>query len=301
MPLYFDPEFGMEQRAHIDPFTGSLIAAGVGGGVSSLIGGLFGSKAASAQEEAAEDAAKLQWKMYEQARQDLHPYREAADYALYGKYGPPPEPPGWGERGPGPPTEKDLENWRRDVLDPYWAGRPKGKEGGIIGMLEAGPGEFEEDPGYQFRLQEGVKALERGAAARGRQLSGAQGKALTRFGQDYASGEYQNFLNRWYRSMDPGFQLARLGAGPGQTAAQQSIGVGETMGGLRMAGGQAQAAGYLTTGQLGANLMGNVTQNYLAQRLLQPAQTTNQNQLAQQFMGGQQPGQTYYPMPFAIS
>ena len=55
---------------------------------------------------------------------------------------------------------------------------------------------FKESPGYQFRLAEGVKALERGAAARGGLLGGRQARALTRFGQDIGSEEYQRYLSQ---------------------------------------------------------------------------------------------------------
>jgi len=55
---------------------------------------------------------------------------------------------------------------------------------------------FQADPGYGFRLSEGLKALERSAAARGGLLSGGTGKALTRFGQDMASQEFQNAYGR---------------------------------------------------------------------------------------------------------
>ncbi|HEY2605569.1 MAG TPA: hypothetical protein VGJ10_06105, partial [Paraburkholderia sp.] len=48
------------------------------------------------------------------------------------------------------------------------------------------------DPGYAFRLQQGNQALERAAAASGGAFSGGTLKALARYGQDYASNEYQN-------------------------------------------------------------------------------------------------------------
>jgi hypothetical protein len=91
----------------------------------------------------------------------------------------------------------------------------------LLNKIQEGPGEFTESPGYQFRLGQGVQALERGAAARGRQLSGAQGKALTRYGQDYASNEYDNFLRRYYASLQPYEGMVDRG----MTAAQQ-IGAG---------------------------------------------------------------------------
>jgi hypothetical protein len=52
------------------------------------------------------------------------------------------------------------------------------------------------DPGYAFRLQQGEQALQRGAAAGGGAFSGGTLAALTRYGQDYASNEYQNVYNR---------------------------------------------------------------------------------------------------------
>ena len=57
--------------------------------------------------------------------------------------------------------------------------------------------DFEKDPGYDFRLQEGEKSLERGAAARGGLLSGAAMKAMERYGQDYGSQEYGKARSRF--------------------------------------------------------------------------------------------------------
>lgn len=52
------------------------------------------------------------------------------------------------------------------------------------------------DPGYQFRAQQGQQAIDRSAAARGTLLTGGTLKDLEQFGQDYGSGEYQNVYNR---------------------------------------------------------------------------------------------------------
>jgi hypothetical protein len=52
------------------------------------------------------------------------------------------------------------------------------------------------DPGYMARYQQGVDATQRSAAAQGTLLSGGQLKALTNYGQDYASGEYNNYVNQ---------------------------------------------------------------------------------------------------------
>ena len=57
--------------------------------------------------------------------------------------------------------------------------------------------DFKTDPGYGFRMSEGMKGLERSAAARGGLLSGATLKGVERFGQDIASNEYNNAYNRY--------------------------------------------------------------------------------------------------------
>jgi hypothetical protein len=57
-----------------------------------------------------------------------------------------------------------------------------------------------QDPGYQFRLKEGMQGLERSAAARGGLLSGGTLKGIQRYGQDMASQEYQNAFNRYQTS-----------------------------------------------------------------------------------------------------
>jgi hypothetical protein len=57
--------------------------------------------------------------------------------------------------------------------------------------------DFQQDPGYAFRMSEGLKALDRQAAARGGLISGAALKAATRYGQDKASDEYMNAFNRY--------------------------------------------------------------------------------------------------------
>jgi hypothetical protein len=53
------------------------------------------------------------------------------------------------------------------------------------------------DPGYDFRLAQGMKALQGSAAASGGLLSGPTLKAITDYSQGAASQEYQNAFNRF--------------------------------------------------------------------------------------------------------
>lgn len=83
--------------------------------------------------------------------------------------------------------------------------------------------DFQGDPGYQFRLSEGEKAINNAASARGMGNSGATLKALTRFGQDFASNEYNNAYNRNYKRLS---DLTNLGqrATVGLADAHQNFG-----------------------------------------------------------------------------
>jgi hypothetical protein len=56
---------------------------------------------------------------------------------------------------------------------------------------------FTSDPGYQFRMQQGVAAQDQSAAAKGTLLSGGQQQALTNFGQGLATQDYQNWLQNY--------------------------------------------------------------------------------------------------------
>lgn len=59
------------------------------------------------------------------------------------------------------------------------------------------PSDLTTDPSYTFRLNEGLKALDRQAAARGGLISGGAIKAAQEYGQQSASQEYQNAFNRF--------------------------------------------------------------------------------------------------------
>lgn len=65
-----------------------------------------------------------------------------------------------------------------------------------IQNLLKSPDAITQDPGYKFGLDQGTRALNSGAAARGMTYSGAAGKALTRYGQDYAGTKLDQSYNR---------------------------------------------------------------------------------------------------------
>jgi len=75
------------------------------------------------------------------------------------------------------------------------------------------------DPGYQFRLKQGLGALESSAAAKGILNTGGTLQGINQFGQDYASNE---FGNMWQRAKDVyAPKLAEWQMRSGQTAAER--------------------------------------------------------------------------------
>lgn len=164
--------------------------------------------ATSAQVAAANSEMALQKQMYDQSRQDMMPWMQAGQGGLsalmklagftptvttgYTKPGEPiPAPSGVGTGGAvAMAAQQAMHNGGATTPGEYvpesmsWA-----QTGNPATALQM-------DPGYQFRMNEGMNTLENSAAARGGLLSGNFLKNSQRFGQDYASNEYQNAFNR---------------------------------------------------------------------------------------------------------
>ena len=142
----------------------------------------------------------------------------------------------------------------RADLDPY---RQSGTAANNALMYELGLGAmpegyqgFQKTPGYDFRLGEGVNALQAGAAAKGGLYSGAAMKALTQYGQDYGSNEYGNYFARLGQQQNIGLSAA----GMNSTAAQNTAaGVSNAYGNM----GNAQAAGYIGSANAFSSGLGN--------------------------------------------
>lgn len=102
------------------------------------------------------------------------------------------------------------------------------------------------EPGYQFGLAEGNRAITNSAAARGGLLSGAALKASTKYAQDYAGTKFNDAFARDQTNKN---RLATL-AGIGQTSVNQSNASGAALG--------ASVAGGLrgTASAIGDNLTG---------------------------------------------
>lgn len=108
-------------------------------------------------------------------------------------------------------------------------------------------------PGYQTRATEGRTQIEAGAASRGGLNSGAALRALTRYGQDYNTSEYDRYMNR----------LSGLFGGAQQATNQVSGAAGQfgqTAGNNAMAAGNSRANMYRNQGQNNAGFYGGLAQ-----------------------------------------
>lgn len=122
------------------------------------------------------------------------------------------------------------------------------------------------DPGYQFRLNEGLKALDRTAASRGGLLSGGAVKAGQRYAQDYATGEYQNAFNRYWNERNQMLNPLQSLLGQAQTTANQLGNAGQNYatnaGNLMTQAANARASGYVGGANALAGALGGAVNSY---------------------------------------
>lgn len=125
------------------------------------------------------------------------------------------------------------------------------------------------DPGTQFRLQQGLNAMNATAAARGGLISGNALKAGQDYGQAQGSQEYQNAFNRYVTNYNADVNQANTGynrvaniAGIGQTSSNQLAGAagqyGANAGNLAMTAGANAGNAQLAMG----NIRGSQYANY---------------------------------------
>lgn len=147
-----------------------------------------------------------------------------------------------------------------------------------------GTADFEADPGYAFRQSEGMKALERSAAARGSLMSGSTLKGIQRYGQDLASQEYTNAFNRYQVNRSNQLNPLQSLMGAGQSATNVQTGVEGQLGQNQATNlynaGAARASGYIgSANALGGALgsIGNAAINYPSMNAMNNYYTTMAN------------------------
>lgn len=208
---------------------GSIIGAVAG----PVIGGLFGSSAANTQAQAATQAASttaasayqataLQKQIYQETVARQQPWLQAGQNAL--------------------------------------AQMTAGTKPGGEYMRPFTMADYQADPGYAFRLKEGMKGLEQGAAARGGLLSGNMLRGAQQYGQGLASQEYQSAYDRYQQQRGNQFNRLASMAGVGQTAVGALSSAGQqyagNVGNIGMTSGANQANALLSAGQARASSLG---------------------------------------------
>lgn len=122
------------------------------------------------------------------------------------------------------------------------------------------PGDLTQDPGYQFRMQEGQRALQRGLAASGSVDSGRALKAAQEFGQGLADQTYNDAYTRWLQRNQ---QLSGM-SGAGLNAAGTLGGIYTDQGNIQA--NRTLAGSNLLTGTLSSLLRGSGARQVIGYR-----------------------------------
>lgn len=233
------------------------ISAAVGVAAVGAAGSAYaGNKAAKAQKSAANTAASNEQAMFEAQREDNQKYYDQGRGDVNNNFG-----------------------IAQQVLNPYTApgAAAQGRMSALAGLngSTALTSALQSDPGYQFRMTQGVNALDRSAAARGMLNSGAQQKALTQYGQGLASSELNNAFQRvgavqnnaqqasgalsnLYQNQ--GTTLSNLAVRQGSQNQALSQNTSNALGQYSMAAGNAQAGAYNNMGSsVNAGLQNGLT------------------------------------------
>jgi hypothetical protein len=214
------------------------ISAGAALVAGATIGGAYLSSnaaedAAQTQADAANRAADLQYKMFQEQQATQKPFLEA------------------GYKG------------QNRLMDLLGLSENTGAAGYGSMAKNFSMADYQADPGYAFRMSEGLKALDRTAASRGGLLSGATLKGATRYGQDLASQEYQNAYNRYQTNRAGIINPLQSLSGQGQTTANTLGTAGQTYaanaGQAYMNAGDARASGYMGSAKAWNQAIGGVT------------------------------------------
>ena len=178
----------------------SAVATAIAG--SAIIGGVTSSMAASsaagAQVDAANAANRAASRQFERQVQLQEPFRQGgltAQQQYMTLLGLSPNTVYAGGRLT-PSTGTGKQGAANAGLPPELQADPNNPEFGKYAR-DFSMADFQADPGYAFRLSEGLKALEGRAAARGGLLSGNTLLGITDYGQNAASQEYTNAFNRY--------------------------------------------------------------------------------------------------------
>lgn len=183
--------------------------------------------------------------------------------------------------GEGLGTQKDYFQKGYDVLDPI-AKQGSGVYNTLVEKLPEltapvvmDQATLEQTPGYQFNVNQGVRAIDLSAVSRG--MSGAQAKAAAQFGVNTANTLYKDQYNMAMQNKEAAFNrllsTAELGTNAatsiasnatsaGNAALGGATSTGKTISDNTMTGAKAQAAADVNTGAQVGSMFTNVSSMY---------------------------------------
>jgi hypothetical protein len=121
---------------------------------------------------------------------------------------------------------------------------------------------WQANPGYKFRMQQQMDALQNSAFAKGGGLSGGFAKDAMTYSGNLASAEYQNVFNQLGT-------IAGYGTGANASGAQAAVSTGQGMANAAGSAGANRASGIVAQGNAwatGINQLGLAAGNYFANR-----------------------------------
>lgn len=212
-----------------------VAAAVVGAGVLGAGASIVSSKsAASAQKSAANQATDVQQQMFNTTQQNLQPFIQAGTGA---------------------------QNMLTDKLP------------GLTQPITMDEATLRATPGYQFNLNQGLRATQNSAASRGLGTSGAALKGASQFATGLADNTYQNQFgnavtnqtNIYNRLLGAAGLGENAAAGVGNAAVQTGANIGNNITGA----GNAQGASYIAAGQGIGNAAQSIPGSLIANNFLQ--------------------------------
>ena len=108
-------------------------------------------------------------------------------------------------------------------------------------LLKGDFSQFYQSPDYQFALDQGMKGLDRSAAARGKLYSGGYGQDLTKYAQGMATQNYNNYYDKLAG-------LSRTGQSTATNLGQLGQNYANAFGNAQQANANARASAYQTYG-----------------------------------------------------
>lgn len=140
-----------------------------------------------------------------------------------------------GAAGKGAAQAQANEQQQRNDLGPWrdTGGLANTASADLLGLngqdaANAAMGNFQASPGYQYQVQQGLRAVDAGAASRGYLRSGATIQAEEKLGSNLANLDFGNYYKNLLHLSDTGESAAAGGATTANTSAALAQGAGNT-------------------------------------------------------------------------